>query len=358
MKVGLLCSGGDCQSLNAMMTSICKSIYKVDPNCEIIGFIDGFQGLEHGVYEQYNCTDFFDLLYKGGTVLGTSRTSFKNIVKSNRTIKSMMNTYYACELECLLVLGGNGSHKTSNLLAQRGLNVISFPKTIDNDLFETDLTFGFPSAFDVASQVIECIQSTANSHARIFMVEIMGRKTGWLALHAGLACQADMILIPEIPFKKEDILEKIKNRDHTKAFVIVCAEGAISYEDSLLSRKELKDKARYTHYRSVLSDLKYIIKNELNENVFINIPGHIQRGGQPSAYDRLLVSRLGSYAGKMILNKEYGNLVAIKDGKVANVPLDKVAGKLKFVDIGNPLIQEANDLGISFGNEEIFLQKR
>ncbi|MBQ0064687.1 MAG: 6-phosphofructokinase [Firmicutes bacterium] len=238
MKIGLLTSGGDCQSLNAMMQSICKSIYLIDPECQIYGFIDGYQGLQHGEYNIYQCEDFFDLLYKGGTVLGTSRTSFKNIVKSKHVVDSMVNTYEKCELDCLLALGGNGSQKTSNLLSQRGCNVIALPKTIDNDLYLTDMTFGFLSAFESASNIMESIRTTATSHNRIFMVEIMGHKTGWLSLFTGLANQADMILLPEIPYDKKTVLNKIKHRDKYKPYIIVVAEGALSIEDSKLSRRD------------------------------------------------------------------------------------------------------------------------
>lgn len=350
MRIGLLTSGGDCQSLNAMMQSICKSIAQIDPECEIYGFIDGYQGLQHGEYNIYNCEDFFDLLYKGGTVLGTSRTSFRNIVKSKSTINNMVNTYNECRLDCLIALGGNGSQKTSNLLVQKGCNVIALPKTIDNDLYLTDMTFGFLSAFETSTHIMESIRTTATSHNRIFMVEIMGHKTGWLALFTGLANQADMILLPEIPYDKQVVLDCIKNRDKYKPYIIVVAEGALSIEDKNLSKAELKDKRRYT--QSAMKELRYEIKKELNENVFTNTPGHIQRGGKPSSMDLLLVSRLGSYVGQMIQNQEFGLMLAIQDNKIVKVPLENVAGKLKFVDANDPLIQEGRNLGISFGDKE------
>lgn len=350
MRIGLLTSGGDCQSLNAMMQSICKSIYKVDPDCQIYGFIDGYQGLQHGEYNIYQCEDFFDLLYRGGTVLGTSRTSFKNIVKSKHVVDSMIETYQKCELDCLLALGGNGSQKTSNLLAKRGCNVIALPKTIDNDLYLTDMTFGFYSAFEASSRIMESIYTTAASHNRIFAVEIMGHKTGWLALYTGLACQANMILLPEIPYDKNVILEKIKKRDRYKPYIIVVAEGALSKEDSHLSRKDFKEKRKYT--QSAMKELRYEIKKELNENVFTNTPGHIQRGGRPSSSDLLLVSRLGSYVGQMIQNKEYGVMLAVQGNEIVKVPLENVAGKLKFVSPEDPMIEEARNLGISFGDKE------
>ena len=349
MRVGLLTSGGDCQSLNAMMESICKSIFKLDPECEIYGFVDGYQGLQNGEYNIYQCEDFFDLLYRGGTVLGTSRTSFKNIVKSRNVVDSMVQTYKDCQLDCLLALGGNGSQKTSNLLSKKGCNVIAFPKTIDNDLYGTDITFGFLSAFESASKVMEAIYSTASSHNRIFMVEIMGHYTGWLTLYTGLACQANMILIPEIPYKKEIIIEKLNNRDRTKPYIIVIAEGAISYEDSLLSFRALKEKKKY--HKSAMKDLRYELKNEIDETIYTNTPGHIQRGGPPSSMDQLLVARIGSYAGQMIQNKEFGYMLASQNEKIVKIPLDEVAGKLKYVNLDNPMIEEARNLGISFGDK-------
>ena len=349
MRIGLLTSGGDCQSLNAMMEAICRSIYQIDKDCVIIGFHDGYLGLQNGDYSQYNCQDFFEIANRGGTVLGTSRTSFKNIVKSKYIVDSMIQTYNDCQLDCLLALGGNGSQKTSNLLAQRGCNVIAFPKTIDNDLYLTDMTFGFYSAFDKAVDIVESIRTTASSHSRIFMIEIMGHKTGWLSLYTGMACQVDMILLPEIPYDEKVIFEKIKNRDPYKPYIIVVAEGALSKEDSQLTRREYKEKKKI--HKSVVKDLRYLIKSELNENVFTNTPGHIQRGGQPSAMDRLLVSRLGSYTSEMIQNKEYAMMLAIQNGNIVKVPLEKVAGKLKFIDPDDPMIQEARNLGISFGDK-------
>lgn len=350
MRIGLLTSGGDCQSLNAMMQSICKSIYRIDPECQIYGFIDGYQGLQHGEYNIYQCDDFFDLLYRGGTVLGTSRTSFKNIVKSKHVVDAMVNTYNDCHLDCLLALGGNGSQKTSNLLAQKGCNVIALPKTIDNDLYLTDMTFGFMSAFEATSKVMESIYTTAASHNRIFAVEVMGHKTGWLALYTGLACQANMILLPEIPYDKKVIFENIKNRDRYKPYIIVVAEGAISKEDSVLTKREFKEKRKYT--QSAMKELRFELKKELNENLFTNTPGHIQRGGRPSSVDLLLVSRLGSYVGQMIQNQEFGMMLSIQNDQIVKVPLENVAGKLKFVNLDNPMIEEARNLGISFGDKE------
>ena len=238
-RVGFLTSGGDCQALNATMRGVAKGLYQIyGDEVEIIGFEDGYKGLMYANYRLMNRGDFSGILTKGGTMLGTSRQPFKLMRVPDENgldkVELMRHTYYKLKLDALVVLGGNGSQKTANLLSQEGLNVIGLPKTIDNDLWGTDMTFGFQSAVDIATNAIDCIHTTASSHGRVFIVEIMGHKVGWLTLHAGIAGGADIILLPEIPFDYDKVVKKIKERTKggSRFSILAVAEGAISKEEA------------------------------------------------------------------------------------------------------------------------------
>ena len=243
LRVGMLTSGGDCQALNAAMRGVAKSLFNQCSEVEIYGFTDGYKGLIYGEYRLLKNDDFSGILNIGGTILGSSRMPFKYIgvplEDGSDKIERMIDTYKKLNLDCLVVLGGNGSHKTANLLREKGLNVLTLPKTIDNDLAETEISFGFQSAVDIATNAIDCIHTTAASHSRVFIVELMGHKTGWLTLHAGIAGGADIILIPEIPYSIEAISQAIAKRTASgKRFTIIAAaEGAISKEEAAMSKK-------------------------------------------------------------------------------------------------------------------------
>ena len=264
----------------------------------------------------------------------------------------MKQTYYKLNLNCLVILGGNGTQKTANLLREEGLNVIHLPKTIDNDIYGTDVTFGFQSAINVASDAIDCIHTTAASHNRVFIVEVMGHKVGWLTLYAGVASGADIILLPEIPYDIHKVVDAINKRTQEgKGFTILAvAEGAISKEDAKLSKKEYKEKMKKTKYPSVSYEIAEKISKVTGTEVRVTVPGHTQRGGSPCPYDRALCTRLGAAAAKAILDEDYGYMIAMVDGKTKRVPLGEVAGKLKIVDPGCQMIKEAKMIGISFGD--------
>jgi 6-phosphofructokinase 1 len=263
----------------------------------------------------------------------------------------MKGNYKKLGLECLVILGGNGTQKTANLLSKEGLNIVSLPKTIDNDIWGTDMTFGFQSAVNIATNAIDCIHTTAASHGRVFIVEVMGHKVGWLTLHAGIAGGADIILLPEIPYCIDKVVEAIQKRDKAgKGFTILAvAEGAISVEDAKLSPKEYKKKVKETKYPSVSYEIAEQITQKTGKEVRITVPGHTQRGGSPCAYDRVLSTRLGAAAAKLIEDKKYGNMVGIVNGEIVPVPLDEVAGRLKTISPESSVIEEARAIGISFG---------
>ncbi len=357
LRVGMLTSGGDCQALNAAMRGIMKTL---DNKCkepfEIYGFEDGYKGLIYGNFRILTPADFRGILTVGGTILGTSRCPFKTIRVPDENgldkVEAMKQNYHKLQLDCLIVLGGNGTTKTANLLSQEGLNVITLPKTIDNDLWGTDMTFGFQSAVDIATQAIDQIHTTASSHGRVFIVEIMGHKVGWLPLNAGIAGGADIILIPEIPYDLKKITKAIEERNAggSRFTIIAVAEGAISKEDAKLSKKEYKKKLANYKYPSVSYEIADQIQKATGKEVRVTVPGHTQRGGAPCPYDRVFASRLGAEAGKLILKKEFGYMVGYKNREMVKVPLSEVAGKLKTIDPEADIIKEAKLLGISFGD--------
>ncbi len=354
LRVGMLTSGGDCQSLNATMRGIGKGLFNhFGDEVEIIGFIDGYKGLMHNEYRKLKPRDFSGILDEGGTILGTSRQPFKmmRVVEDGfDKVAAMKQTYKAHKLDCLCVLGGNGSQKTAALLKEEGLNVLGLPKTIDNDLWGTDVTFGFQSAINIATEAIDCIHTTAASHGRVFIIEVMGHKVGDLTLHAGIAGGADIILIPEIPYDINCVAKAIQKREEEgKNFTIIAmAEGALSTEDAQLKKKQLAKK------RAELPasyDLAAQILEKTGHEVRVTVPGHTQRGGRPCPYDRVLSTRLGAAAAQMIAKKKYGYLVGMHNNEITPVPLEDVAGKLKMVDPKSEIIKQIKSIGISFGDE-------
>lgn len=355
-RIGMLTSGGDCQALNAAMRGVVKGLSKNVENLEVYGFYEGYKGLIYGNYRLLTSEDFSGILTKGGTILGTSRQPFKLMRVPDENgldkVEAMKQTYYKLCLDCLVILGGNGTQKTANLLREEGLNVIHLPKTIDNDIYGTDVTFGFQSAINIATEAIDCIHTTAASHNRVFIVEVMGHKVGWLTLYAGMAGGADIILLPEIPYDINKIVEAIEGRNRSgKGFTILAvAEGAISKEDAKLSKKKLKEKQEKSKYPSVSYEVAARIQEKTGSEVRVTVPGHTQRGGSPCPYDRVLCTRLGAAAAELILNDKYGYMVGMIDGNTKKVPLGDVAGKLKMVEPDSKIIREAKLIGISFGD--------
>lgn len=355
-RIGMLTSGGDCQALNAAMRGVVKGLSENLKELEVYGFENGYKGLIYGDYRLLTSADFSGILTKGGTILGSSRQPFKLMRVPDENgldkVEAMKQTYYKLNLDCLVILGGNGTQKTANLLREEGLHVIHLPKTIDNDIYGTDITFGFQSAINVASQAIDCIHTTAASHNRVFIVEVMGHKVGWLTLYAGVASGADIILLPEIPYDINKVVDAINKRTKDgKGFTILAvAEGAISKEDAALSKKEYKEKKKNCKYPSVSYEIAEKIQKLTGTEVRVTVPGHTQRGGSPCPYDRVLCTRLGAAAAKAILEEDYGYMIAMVNGKTKRVPLSDVAGKLKVVEPDCQMIQEAKAIGISFGD--------
>lgn len=338
MKIGILTAGGDCPGINAAIRGVGKTAI-VKYGMQLIGISDGFSGLITKEYTELTEKDLSGILTLGGTILGTSREKpFKGSRKNHKELKKpalIKEHYEQMGLDCLVCIGGNGTLKTAYLLSREGLNVVGIPKTIDNDVWGTDITFGFDSAVNIAAEAIDRLHSTANSHKRIMIIEVMGHNAGWIALYSGIAGGGDVILIPEIPYSEKTIADYLMRRaeDNKPYSIVVVAEGIVIPEKG-------KSAARYLSER-----INEITGLESRETVL----GYIQRGGTPSPMDRVLATRYGTAAADMIAEKDFGKMVALKNNEIVTVPLEDVAGKLKLVEPDNPLVLQTKNMGTSFG---------
>ncbi len=354
-RIGILTSGGDCPGLNAAIRGVAKASYELF-DCEFIGILDGYQGLIDGRSKDLMPRDFSGILTLGGTMLGSHRTPYKRMRKIEEDgvdkVANMVKNYDALNLDCLVTLGGNGTHKNANLLREEGLNVIGLPKTIDNDIYGTDTTFGFHSAVDIATEVIDRIHTTADSHDRVMVIELMGHKAGWLTLYAGLAGGADVVLIPEIPYTREKVFEALEERrSKGKDFsIIAVAEGALTKDESEMSKKEFKAHRAAMPYQTVSYRLADVIATEMGMETRVTVPGHQQRGGSPSPYDRILATKFGAYAAKLIKEERFGNTVSIVNNRLQATPLEHMAHKLKLVEMDNEVLLTSRAMGLTFGN--------
>lgn len=357
-RIGILTSGGDCPGLNAAIRGVAKACYEMlgTENVEIVGISDGYYGLIHNICKEMSPDDFSGILTRGGTILGTKRQPFKmmKVIGDDNVdkVKNMKKTYQDQKLDCLLTLGGNGTHKTSKLLADEGLNVIGLPKTIDNDIFGTDVTFGFHTAVDIATDALDRLHTTANSHSRILLCEIMGNKAGWLTLSAGIAGGADIILIPEIPYDIDKVCKSVQKRSESgKNFSIVAvAEGCFDKEEAKMKKKERTRLRQEAGITTATNRIAAQIQQKTGLEARVCVPGHMLRGGSPSAYDRVLATQFGVYAAELIREEHYGMSVAKVGGTITANKLDDIAGKTKFVSPDDQLVQTARNLGISFGD--------
>ena len=357
-RIGILTSGGDCPGLNAAIRGVTRAAYEMF-DCEIIGIHDGYRGLIEGDYSFMSRDPFSGLLTLGGTSLGTARTPFRDMRKIGDDkvdkVAAMKKTYRDLKLDCLVTLGGNGTHKTANLLSEEGLNVIGLPKTIDNDLYGTDFTFGFHTAMDIATDVIDRIHTTAASHGRCMVIEIMGNKAGWLTLYSGVAGGADVVLLPEIPYDIENVAKVVEKRAKSnKGFTIIAvAEGAMSKQQAKerkeIGKKEFEKKRAAMHYSSS-ADVAQQLRDLVGVEARNVVPGHIQRGGSPNAYDRVLSTQFGVHAAELIRDEVYGVTVALKGNEISHNALKDIAGVPKPVPEDDTMVRIAKTMGISFGN--------
>jgi 6-phosphofructokinase 1 len=340
--IGILTSGGDCPGLNAAIRGVCKTAI-LEYGMKVVGISSGFRGLIESEYHELTEKDLSGILPQGGTILGTSREKpFKK--DENDQIsgkpKIIAENYHAMGLDCLVCIGGNGTMKTAYKLSKEGLNVIGIPKTIDNDVWGTDLSFGFDSAVSIATEAIDRIHTTANSHRRVMIVEVMGHKTGWLALYAGVAGGGDVILLPEIPYD-EDVVAKylLRRAEEGKPYsIVVVAEGVQAQQG-----REGKKKSAGQYLSRRLAELTGL---EMRETIL----GYIQRGGTPTPMDRIIATRLGSRAAELMHHEKFGHMSAIRNNALTEIPLEDVAGKTRDLPPSHPLILEARKIGTCFGD--------
>ena len=368
--IGILTSGGDSPGLNAAIRGVGKAA--LNHGMQVIGFRDGFRGLMENRTMRLEAADLSDILTRGGTFLGTSRDKPHRMPvggKLQDMTDVIVGNYHDNHLDVLVCLGGGGTQKNALRLKEKGLNVITLPKTIDNDVALTDITFGFDTALGIATDAIDRLHSTAHSHHRIIVVEIMGHRAGWLALGAGIAGGADVILIPEIPYQVESVAEAIRERSRRgKSFSIVAiAEGALSIHEhaEMLSAQKKKTDAKAKQKDSKKVETAEVQETQYAEKTVrlakqlelltglearITILGHLQRGGIPSAADRLLSTRLGTACTDMINRGQYGVMVAARGDDTQAVMLEEVAGKVKTVPPDHSWVLSARNVGTSFGD--------
>ncbi len=367
--VGILTSGGDSPGLNAAIRGIGKAALS-RYGMQIIGFRDGFRGLMENRSMRLEAADLSDILTRGGTLLGTSRDKPHRMQVGGKVqdmTDVIVGNYHSNHLDVLVCLGGGGTVKNALRLKEKGLNIITLPKTIDNDIAMTDITFGFDTALGIATDAIDRLHSTAHSHHRIIVVEIMGHRAGWLALGAGIAGGADVILIPEIPYALESVAEAVRERSRRgKSFSIVAvAEGALSVHEhaELLTVQKKKSSAKpkdskkaeaasapETQYAEKTVRLAKQLELLTGLESRITILGHLQRGGIPSAADRLLSTRLGTSCAELVDQGQYGVMIAVRGDGTQAVMLEEVAGKVKTVPRDHPWVQSARNVGISLGD--------
>lgn len=366
--IGILTSGGDCPGLNAAIRGVAKPAIS-DYHIEVIGIEKGFRGLVENHSRVLHLHDISGILSLGGTILGTSREKpHKMPLPNGETVdltSRAVETYNRLGLDCLVCLGGNGTHKVAFHLMKQGLNVLGLPKTIDNDLAETDVTFGFDSAVTTAAQAIDRLYSTAEAHLRVMVIELMGHNAGWLALSAGVGGGADIILIPEIPYDVDSICQHLtERRRRGKWFsIIAVAEGARPRLTSpppeegvekVEKKKKKKKKDRGYDGEEVdgraSTAVAKVISKRLGMETRVTVLGHLQRGGVPTPFDRVLATRFGVHAAEMLAEGAYNRMVAMQGSEVTSVPLEKVAGKTKLVPLDHALIRAARRVGTNFGD--------
>lgn len=349
--LGILTSGGDCPGLNAAIRGVCRAAYD-KYNMTVMGIADGYRGLIDGDVELLKPKALSGILTRGGTILGTSREKpFKSDDEENISVDKIKENYRKYNLDCLVVIGGNGTNTTGYRLSQEGLNVIGLPKTIDNDIYGTDLTFGFHSALSIGTEAIDRLHSTAQSHNRIMVIELMGHKAGWLALYAGVAGGGDVILLPEIPYDIKAIgrhlLKRSKmGRDFS---IVVVAEGALSVEEAAMEKKERKKFREETVTTSIGYRVAKELEAETGMETRATVLGYVQRGGVPCASDRVLATSLGVATADLLAKGEYGKMIAIVGNEIGAVDLSVPQGKVKGVPTDHYIIKTAEAVGTCMG---------
>ena len=356
MKIGILTGGGDCPGLNAVIRAVAKSLI-LECDAEVLGFKQGFLGMIENKYRQLEYDDVSGILTIGGTILGTHNKAnpFAYFAANGADVSDqVMENYHQLGLDAVVIIGGDGTMSIAHKLAQKGMPVVGVPKTIDNDLMHTDRTFGFDTAVSIATEAVSRLQTIGESHGRVMILETMGRYTGWIALHTGIAGGADIILIPELPFEIEEVAEICRAREAEQKFtVIVIGEGAKVKDGELVVRETIDDSPDPVRLGGIGNYLKQQLEPHINSEIRSTVLGHIQRGGTPTAFDRILSTNFGIYAACLVASGKFGQMVAIQDGKLTSVDLEKVANQTRYVSPDCLMVQAALAVGSSLGQKNL-----
>ncbi|MFL0799940.1 MAG: ATP-dependent 6-phosphofructokinase [Agarilytica sp.] len=356
MKIGILTGGGDCQGLNAAIRSATLSLIH-NFGAEVHAIEEGFLGLIDKRTHLLTESDVDTIFDKGGTMIGTCNRASPFNYKGEDVSQIVADYYRELGLDCIIAMGGDGSMTLCYEMSKLGMNFIGVPKTIDNDIAQTDRTFGFDTAVNVAAEAIDRLRTTAQSHKRVMIIETMGRYAGWIALHAGVAGGADLILLPEFPYDTDEIVRKIEERSAAKAYtIVVVAEGAKPMDGELSVEKTIEGSPDPIRLGGIGNYLQSQLESKIDAEVRTTVLGHVQRGGSPSAYDRLIATNVGSYAALLAAKQRYGRLVTIHDNHMSSVALESVAHKIRTVPENNMTLISALAMGVSFGCPSLAIQ--
>lgn len=357
-RIGILTGGGDCPGLNAVIRAVVKTA--AQQRIEVIGIKDGYLGLIQNDWRPLGANDVANILTLGGTILGSSNKDnpyhFAEKDKSGKVHKHDRSQVIPRNLkkhgiEVLVVLGGDGSMTVATHLSRRGIKIVGVPKTIDNDIMGTDMTFGHDTAVSIATEAIDRLHTVADSHHRVMIVEVMGRYAGWLALRSGIAGGGDVILIPEIPYDELKIGEAIRSRQKRgkKSSIVVIAEGAHAKHAKMVVDRVNPLSAERVRLGGISRQLAHHLETKSGLETRSVILGHIVRGGTPTAFDRNLATLFGVKAMELVHRHQFGRMVTLQKGSLSSIPLSKVGGKVRKVPLGHELIQAAKSIGVSFG---------
>ena len=359
-KIGVMTGGGDCPGLNAVLRAVVKSAIR-KYHYEVVGFRDGYRGLVKNDYVHLTQANVSGILDRGGTILGSSNKDnpFKFRIEKNGVVEErdmserVVENICVHELDAMVFIGGDGTLTSARDFSRMGVKVVGVPKTIDNDLSCTDTTFGFMTAVDTATDAIDKLHSTAESHHRVMVLEVMGRTAGWIALHAGTAGGADVILIPEIPYKLDSIIKSLNERKNNgKHFsILVAAEGAKPLGGDVVISKIVEDSPDPIRLGGIGNKVAMDIEAASGLETRVTVLGHLQRGGRPNAFDRVLSTRYGAAAVDLIHEEKFGQMVCLDGGHIRSVPIEDAVGSLKLVDKDGELVRIAKSIGIRFGDE-------
>lgn len=359
-KIGVLTGGGDCSGLNAVIRAVSKSAIN-EYGIEVIGFKDGFKGLVQNNWVKLDLNSVSGILHTGGTILGSSNRDnpFNFQVaksgeeewqdKSQQAIENLKKH----EIDGLVVIGGDGSLHIAQKFYEKGVNVVGVPKTIDNDLQATDVTFGFNTAVDTASEALDRLHTTAESHHRVMILEVMGRYAGWIALNAGISGGADVILIPEVAYTVDNVIKKIeqRNKQGKKFSIVVVAEGAMAKDGEIVIQKWVPESHDPIRLGGIGNKLADDIEKVSNIETRVTILGHLQRGGRPVPFDRIISTRYGVAAVEALVKGKSGSMVSLQGSKIITVPIKEAIEDLKKVDPEGEMVRAARAVGISFGDK-------